>query len=290
LLAVFRLLLHISLPCYRGLFLILFHLKQIADKMRGLILLAVSLLTNFCIAQNSLDDNKKFSFGYNYGTSFPEGNFGKSDQSKLPMSRFSGQDTNKLNGYAKKGIHYDFYASYKIIRYISIMLSVAGDQNDYDINTLNSQYIQYAPPNTVAVTTGDNYNIVQYLIGPYINIPIINNLSTEIKALAGFTTANYPGLNYLGLPSGELLYTTPNSSAIGYAVGLGLKYTAVKTRGLGLGLHLNVNYAASNITYSRYSITAYTPANTYINSTTYNYPKSLSLSILQITYGISLEF
>jgi len=259
--------------------------------MKGILLLATSLalFVNFSMAQNTNEEDKRLAFGYNYGESFPQSDFGKTNQSKLPMSRLIKQDTTKLSGYAQKGFHYDIYATYRLIPHLSIMAAVYGDQNSYDINTLNSQYISLYPPNTVAVVTGDNYYITQYLIGPYISIPIIKRLSTEIKVLGGLTTANYPSLTYVGLLQ-DLLYSIPATSGLGYNVGIGFKYMAVKTREVQLGLHLNVDYAGSTITYPSYSVTAYTPADVYISSATYNVPKTMSLSIFQFTYGISLEF
>lgn len=257
--------------------------------MKGFLLIAVSLYATASVAQNKNDDDKKFSLGYNYGVSYPESDFGKTNQSKLPMSRLLGKDTTKLSGYAQKGFHYDLYASYRFIPHFSLIIAVYGDQNSYDINTLNSQYISLYPPNTVAVVTGDNYYIVQYLIGPYINIPILKRFSTEIKVLGGFTTANYPSLTYVGLLQ-DLLYSIPASSGIGYNIGMGFKYMAVKTREVQLGLHLDVDYAGSSITYPSYSVTEYTPADVYISSATYNVPKTMSINIFQFTYGISLEF
>lgn len=255
--------------------------------MKGPSIIVLLLFVNLCMAQDN-DGKKKFSFGYSYGESFPESTLGKNDQSKLPLSKFSKQDTTQLNGYAKKGVHYDIYMTYRLIRDVSIMVSVYGDQNDYDITTLNTQFIQYYPPNTVAVTTGDNYYIMQYLIGPYITIPIAGDFSFEIKALGGLTSANYPSLTYIGL-SEDALYSFPKASGFGYNIGGGIKYRAVKTGYLGLALHLNVNYAVANLNYPNYSITYFTPGNVYITSYTYNAAKSMPLNILQITFGISLE-
>lgn len=255
--------------------------------MKGPLLIALLLFANSCIAQNNSGE-KKFSFGYSYGESFPESTLGKNDQSKLPLSKFSRQDTTKLNGYAKKGVHYDLYMTYRLIRHFSIMVTVYGDQNDYDINTLNAQYIQYYSPNTVAVTTGDTYYIMQYLIGPYINIPVAGDFSFEIKALAGLTSANYPSLTYIG-SSEDALYSFPKSSGFGYNIGGGIKYRAVKAGYLGLSLHINVNYAVANLNYPTYSITYFTPGNVYISSSTYNVAKSMPLNIVQVTFGISLE-
>lgn len=262
-------------------------IKRNVNLMKGFILLAVSFCVNLCIAQNN-DENKKIFFGYNYGQSFPKGSLAKATQSTLPKSGLIGQDTNKLNGYALQGTHFDIYAGYKFIPQLGIMLSVYEDQNPYDINTLYSQYVSFFPPNTVAVSTGDNYYTIQYLIGPYINIHLYKKLGIELKLLAGPTTSNYPSIVYFGLVK-DLLYTIQGGSGLGYNIGGGIRYTVVNAGIFGLQLHLNVNYAGSNITFPYYSITSYTPTNVYIASSTYNIPKTMSLNMLQATLGISIE-
>lgn len=257
--------------------------------MKGLIVLPLLFLANFCFAQKPVFKSKKFIFGYDYGTSIPGSDFAKSDVSKLPMSRFYKQDTNKLNGYAKKGFHYDIYFTYKILRHLGITVAVSGDQDNYNINTLYAQYIPFFPPNTVAVSTGDNYYIVQYLIGPYVNITPVHGLNIELKALCGPTSANYPGLEFFGGPETEL-YTTQKGSAFGYNAGLGITYMVEEVKEIGLGIHLNANYIGANISYPSYSETYYTPLNVYLNSSTYSIPKTMTMSIIQVTLGVSLEF
>jgi hypothetical protein len=256
--------------------------------MKGLILLTALLCAKYCIAQNDNDENKKFSLGYDYGNSFPMGSFAKATQSTFPKSGLVGQDTTKLNGYGQKGDHFDLYATYKFLRNFGVTLDLYEDQDNYDINTLYYQYISYFRPNTVAVSTGDDYYIIQYLIGPYVNIHIYKNLGIEFKILAGPTTSNYPSLIYFGLVT-DLLYTIHEGSGLGYNFGGGIRYTVVKTGIFGLELHFNVNYAGANITYPYYSITAYTPSYVYLSSSTYNTPKTMSMNMIQATLGVSIE-
>src|SRR5580698_2942362 len=147
--------------------------------MKGLIQLAVLILflDNLCVAQTEYVD-KKFSFGYNYGTSAAQGDFGANSNTKLPVSRNfkPPKDTTQLNGYAKNGFHYDIYATYEFIPHISAMLSVSGDQYNFDIRTLSTEYGQFYSPNSYYVTTGDNYYAVQYLAGLYLNPRIVGSL------------------------------------------------------------------------------------------------------------------
>jgi hypothetical protein len=171
---------------------------------------------------------------------------------------------------------------------LSVILYVSGDKNSIDINTLNAQLISLVPTNTPTITSSDEFFITQYLAGAYMKIPVSKFCCIELKALAGLTTADNPGLTYTGLQE-IVIYTYPEGSGFGYNVGGGIKY-AIETEGkLGLGLHLNINYAGSYIKYSGYSVTTYNPAFTLINSYNYNVPLSMSLGILQLTIGASLE-
>ncbi|MGP8217030.1 MAG: hypothetical protein ACLQQ4_15790 [Bacteroidia bacterium] len=253
--------------------------------MRGTILMALSvlLLANICVAQADADDGKKYTFGYDYGISLPVGDYAGTSTSKFPLKTGTGQDTAQLSGYAKTGFHYDMYFAYKIIPYVSLMLAVYGDQSNYNINTLNSQYKVLNPNSIAIITTGDNYYAVQYLLGPYVNIPVNEIFVIEVKALAGLTTCNYPSLDYIGAGQ-TTLYSFTKGSGFGYTFGAGAKLEVAD----GLYLHLNFNYAGSDITYSSSSIAVFS-GNNY-SSTTNSTAKTMGLGIFQITGGVSMGF
>jgi len=248
---------------------------------------------NDFLQKSRSDDPKSLTFGYDYGlngiSSFPLGDFAKTTQSTLPKKGLIGPDTNKLNGYAKKGFHYDVYVTYKIKKDLNFIFAIYGDQNNYNADALNTQFLQYYPSATSAVTTGSNYYIVQYVAGPYLDIPLPANFGIEIKAMAGYTTANYPGLFYITLPGTEI-YTIQKGSGFGYTFGTGMKYTLPDLDGpVGLGFHININYSASNITYPGYNVTTYDAAGNYVAGYTYHVPKTMAVSILQVTFGVSVE-
>jgi hypothetical protein len=248
-----------------------------------------SILTN---KPGKTERNKKFSFGFNNGIGIPIGEFRKTDETKFPLSKFNGGDSNHLGGYAQSGFHYEFYAAYKIIPRLSILVSASGNDIGYDINTLDSQYILYVPPNSSIVTSGDSYYIIQYLIGPDFTIPLGKNFSIEIKALAGLTTTNYPALTYVGLTETEI-FAFQGGNGFGYSAGTSLKF--VTANGY-IGVHLNINYVGSTINYSSYAEAFYTPSspnpalsNNYLGSAIYNEQKSLMVSLIQVSLGVSVE-
>src|ERR1700679_3049026 len=108
--------------------------------MKKLILLAVPVLffANLCLAQDGSDSTKsekkhsfaitggygrvhkkdsvikRFSFGFNYGNSYPVSNFHMGDQTKYPISRLNGKDTNHLGGYGQSGFHFEYYFAYRV--------------------------------------------------------------------------------------------------------------------------------------------------------------------------------
>jgi len=282
------------------------------DRLHKLLFTAILLpyLSGICMAQGRTDstrhrfklalavktrkpdNNKKLTFGFNYGYSYPVGSFLKTDPSKYPISRFTKQDTSQLGGYAKYGFHYEYYVTYKIMRHVSIMLSVNGSDLGYNITALNAQYIQFFPPNTLVITSGDSYDVVQYLAGPSFNLPLGKKFSIEVKALAGLTSTNYPTLSYTGGLESSV-YSFSQGTGVGYNAGVGIKYIAAD--GL-IGVHFNICYAGANINFSNYSITYYTPnsaipANSaiFLGSTNYNVVKSLPIGMIQATFGITAE-
>jgi hypothetical protein len=236
--------------------------------------------------------DKKISFGYNYGTCITKGDFGANNTTKLPMSRLTKNDTTKLNGYAQTGFHYDVYVTYEFIPHLSAMLAVYGDQCNFDINTLNGQFgrLNGYTSSTYDVVTGDNYYVVQYLVGPYVNPRILGSLHFEVKLLVGLTTDNYPGISYIfspNLPTANYTnYTYPKGYGFGYNFGGGFNYGAV-IGPIGLGAHLNIDYEGATVSYSYYNVTHYSPNS--IAFQTLNNSKTMGINLIQITLGLSVE-
>lgn len=250
-----------------------------------LLFVSVMLFTKIFFAQTYDNDDKKFAFGFNIGKGKPMRDYGDVTMSQLPMSKFTGQDTTKISGYAQLGFHYDFYATYKLKRHFTIVFALYGDMNNYDLTVLNSQYAAFFPPNKVSVYTHREYHVMQYLIGPKFNLPVSKFCSVEFKALAGLTTNSYPpSLIYFGVKD-TVISAYSSGKGFGYNFGVGLKYNLDMDGILGIGFHLNLNYAGSTLIYPSYVV---------VNSTSsvvpvYNFPKRMELGILQLTVGMSFE-
>jgi hypothetical protein len=257
--------------------------------MKRIILLLsfILALKDVLVAQKYNYEDEKFALGLNFGRGQPLRDYGNTMPSKLPLSRLTGQDTNRISGYAQQGFHYNLFFTYKLKSHLHIMLALNGDIDSYDLNSLNSQRDVLFPPKTSSLfyTKDPDYHIMQYLIGAKYNLPISDNCSIEFKALVGFTTSNYlPSLIYFGSKD-TVIYSYSAGNGLGYNFGIGFRYNLDRDDAFGLGIHVNLSYAGSDIKYPKYYATTFTPHAT----STYNVPKVMRLGILQLTVGISLD-
>jgi len=251
-----------------------------------ILLISFALFANILVAQKYDNDEMRLNFGFSFGKSQPLLDYGSIKQTNLPMGRIynTGQDTNRISGYAQLGFHYNVYVSYKIKGHLHIKVALNGDINSYDLNAISNQYQILFPANTVSVYTPSKYYIMQYLIGPKYNLPVSKNCSIEFTALAGLITNNRPpSLTFNRLVDTIIYYYAPGRG-FGYNVGVGFKYRLQTNESFAVGFHVNLSYAGSNIIYPNYSLTTFTPFAT----TTYNVPKHMELGILQLTLGVSL--
>ncbi len=283
--------------------------------MKKLITFPIALLAIWfhCNAQLFLGgEDKGFVVGYSNGVNFPMLDFGRENFSNLPLGKIGNGDTNRLNGYAvgiKTSFHYDFYAAWRFYHHWNVMLMYGEDVNTYDIQSLSAQYHKLNPQSQIYVTSGDNFNITQFIAGPYYCIPLSptrsnadngkhhsfhlnplrSNISFEAKVLAGIVSSNYPSVFFIG-PGQTTLYSFSEGRGFGYFGSVGLMYYIVD----GIGIHLDVNYEGTNITYPNYSILNYNNSNTMppnsYSANTFDSPKVMDIGLLQIIGGVSLEF
>jgi Outer membrane protein beta-barrel domain len=237
-------------------------------------------------------DFKKLHIGVDVGYSAPSGDFSSTDPSKEPVVQPHSTDTTHIAGYAKGGFHFNVYATYMFSEEVGAMISVGGSMNSYDITTLNSNFAAEFTTGGYtgalpAFTSSGGYFIGQYLIGPYISIPVGGGkLKVEIKGLVGLTAANYPTLSYnysaLGITESESV-TVKSYSGFGYNVGAGLEYMMSDM----LGLHFNICYGGTSVSYPGYTVTA-TEGTLSVNQT-HSTDLAMSLGLIQVTVGASIE-
>jgi hypothetical protein len=288
--------------------------------MRKLILISILITAGVLYTgANSANAQSKFSFGVNIGQGIPMGDYAKHDSTQLPLSHYTtrknstypkgynANDTNQLNGFAKTGFSFNVYGQYMIVGPIGIKLMVGGTMNSYDIATYNSIYTKIwnesspgASSYTYTWTAGKSYYIGQYMLGPCLKLPVSGKLRIEGQILAGLVTGSYPTLtgdySYSGhIPglseSGTQTYTISSGSVFGYNINAGIEYMLIKI----IGIHLNVGYTGSSFSYPTYNIVntqtqtlgGYTIFSTLTQN--YNVAKTMSMGLLQITTGASID-
>ena len=269
---------------------------------------------NFANAQES-----KLSFGFNAGAGIPMGDYAKHDSTASPIASstvrysaahptgYTANDTTKLNGFAKTGFHFNVYGQYRIAGPIGIKLSIGGTMNSYDAATFSSAYAKIwaeNPSNTGVPaptwTSSKNYYIGEYLIGPCLRLPAGAKLKIEAQVLVGLVTGSYPSLNSGTLSvSGpgysdsytETYSTVSSVSAFGYNFSAGFEYKVAPL----IGLHLNAGYTGSSFSYANYTVaqttsqTVFGVTSTNSSTQTYNVAKTMSMGILAITLGLSVD-
>lgn len=290
--------------------------------MKKLNLISATLITAgiLCVGTNSTNAQaNKLSFGLNLGATIPMGGFAKHDSSALPVSQFTGNntgkvnDTTKLNGFAKTGFHFNVWGQYMIAGPIGVKLMIGGSMISYDVSTLNSdiatQYIAYSPGHSSAgapTFTSNSYYVGQYLIGPSLKLPA-GKFNIEGQILVGLLSTTYPTLTqnidqtsggggFTYTETGTSVTTFKSASGFGYNISAGIEDKIAPL----IGLHLDVGYTGSSLSYASYTqVTSGTDTETitglgttttsFNNTSTNNSAKTLSVGMLQITLGVSVD-
>ncbi|NNM95326.1 MAG: hypothetical protein HKL88_07685 [Bacteroidia bacterium] len=236
-------------------------------------------------AQSYINNYKKFSIGLNFGISIPKGQFGEANSTMLPLANHS-QDTNHFAGYAQTGFYMNVNFNYMFTNIIGCSIYIGTSANPYNSALFKSQIdTLYATEfrnsgGIPLISTSGNYFIGQYLIGPFMCIPVSGKLKAEIKLLFGYIFATYPktdfGTNF------ELPMPASFKFSFCYSFSGGIEYVVSKT----FGFHLNVNYIGSNATYPSYSEQPY---GTFKNEL-FDIPKNMSIMMIEPTLGVSVDF
>ena len=252
----------------------------------------ISVKKNITIAPE--DNGNKFSVGLSVGLSAPLQEY---------RSTTSSKDTTHTNGYAKAGFHYNISLSYKFSKYVGAMLMVGGNINAVNTDAVAADLLGggsgLAIPVSGTVKASGPHYVGQYLIGPYLSVPLTSKFFIEVRALVGLMNASYPHLtgtssssySYFGYSasySASIDRKTNSGLGLGYNFGAGAKYML----GEHLAATLFVDYAGSPMSYKGYSETLSGSFNQIPYSTTTNSTTHLKMSIgmLNVSAGIAYCF
>ena len=226
---------------------------------------------------------KRLCFSFTPGIGFPMQDFAK--KSYIPPS-----DSSHAVGYANPGFHFEVGVSYLFTNYIGIALQLGGTVCSFNSTAYASAY---NVPDTFSVSPDGSHYVAQYLIGPFVSIPVTNTFSCEIKLLGGLVSSIYPQITVAPTNPSPYYQTFQYAHAqnMGYSLSVGGKLKVQENA----SIVANISYTTSDIVYSGAIFQLETPAvipgaipGSYTGFSNFN--RSMQLGILSISVGVALCF
>jgi len=182
-------------------------------KIRILILLLI--LGNLLFAQK----NPKQYIGLAIGPSFPTGQYAATNLS------------DSTSGFAKTGIAAEFTYSYRITHNIGFQAIINYSGNSVDYQSFKSQLQSTNPGYAISVEIDRNWSSAGIMVGPFLTLPISDELSWDIKGLFGVYSAYSPAyIIYardsldLNAPPSEFTKQPTKAISYSYLISTGIKY------------------------------------------------------------------
>lgn len=228
-------------------------------------------------------ENKKFYICFSFGSAIPMQDFASTNV-KNSFWDFSSPDSVRLQGFAKRGFHFNINASYQFSDNFGIMLLYGGNINSFDEVAFSSA-IGYPSTNT-----SGNYYTAEYLIGPYLSIPIGSKLNIKISSLIGLVTNGYPVLDVALSDTTNYVRELSRGRGLGLNFGVGLEYSVNSS----VSIFLNSAYTYAKISYSSWTETlTYSIPGYYPFTLSKQHPTdvtSMDTGILESNIGIEFKF
>jgi opacity protein-like surface antigen len=223
--------------------------------------------------------NKKFSLGVSFGVAVPMQDFGSTNVNNSFWD-FNSPDSVRLQGFAKPGFHFNITASYLITDNIGIMLMIGGSSNSFDVNTFSAT-IGYP-----VYVSSNSYYTSEYLIGPFVSLPLSQKFTAKISAMIGIASSSYPSIDIAlnDTLTAELDFNGGNGFA--YNIGAGIEYNVNSN----LSILLNLSYTGVTINYPSWMETYSSPGYYPLQITHSNDETQMSIGLLKPTLGIDYKF
>ena len=221
--------------------------------------------------------NKGFNISISAGTSVPFKSFSSVDV-KNSFWDFTSNDSVKLQGFAKTGIHVNITASYLFANKVGLMALFGNNSNAFDIFTFSNKV-------GVPFITSDKYHIGEYMIGPYCSFPFSSKFTFEANAMIGLVTANYPALSITIVDTTETIAFN-SGKCFGYGFGGLIKYNITGK----IAVSVNAAYFQAKMTYPGWSQVFTLPGYYPVVIRHDNDETSMPMGMLQITAGITFRF
>src|ERR1017187_5262868 len=118
----------------------------------------------------STEKKRKFTFTASIGADVALGGFASKDS--LPA-----HDSTHIKGYSDIGYYFDISTGYQITNVIGVMAMINFNINDFNTVAYRNAYA-YNQSNVLAqydVSASGSYFMMQYLVGPFFEIPASSN-------------------------------------------------------------------------------------------------------------------
>lgn len=225
----------------------------------------------------SSEKKRKFTFTASFGSNIALGAYGRKDS--IPV-----HDTTHINGYSDLGFYFDISAGYQITDVIGLAVMLNGNFDDFNtVGYENAYEGNTAKPLAAGtVTTSGSYFLVQYLVGPYFEIPASANKLSKIciKLMAGSMHCNYPTISNMEGYSNTYTQSVTSGSGFSYRIYAGYEVYASEA----LRITFGAAYSGGNITYNSVTSTLSGPGVNY--SYTSNSARIMSVGLIQISTGV----
>ena len=220
-----------------------------------------------------------FSFGISLGAAMPQSAWGAMAQE--PSSNGSTSSNNVISdGFASLGLHLDATATYIFAGPIGATVMLGGNMNAFDAAKYSS--VNNIP--SFESISATNYYSGQFLVGPCLALG--SNFKITVRGLIGIVMIGQPtytstisNLNETEVTSGKM------GNGLAYGGGLGIKYNFASN----MGLLINVDYLASNITSPDGNTTKTTVGSNSTTSSPSTYTQTMSFGLITASIGIAFN-
>lgn len=222
------------------------------------------------------NENKKFIIDITMGPAIPLSDYARTNV-KNCFWDFTSVDSTHLQGFAKTGFNFNITAAYLFSEYFGIKLTLSYSSNLFDVNTFSATIAHPA-----YTSTQTNYHAAEYMIGPYMSMPLSSKLRLNASASIGLVSLGYPEIIVAVNDTVTDTFDFQGGSGFGYCLDAGLEYKISP----GIGLLFNIAYSATTISYNGFQETLNTAGYyPYIVDHSTDTPY-MTTSILKPTIGI----
>ncbi len=222
-----------------------------------------------------------FSFGISLGAALPQSAWGAKAQE--PSSNGSTSSNNVISdGFASVGLHLDATATYIFAGPVGATVMIGGNMNSFD--AAKYQSVNNYP--SFQTLTATNYYSGQFLVGPCLAFG--SDFKVTVRGLVGMVMIGQPTYtttSTIGSATETSVTTGKAGNGFGYGGGLGIKYNFNSS----MGLLVNVDYLAANITYPDGSTTKTTVGSNSTTSSPTTYTQTMAFGLITASVGIAFN-